>query len=199
MINRSGFPNPSMVHGLRYCEGIQWLNVGCGLRTPLGFWNTDMCSGPGVDQVVNLIDLPLPFDDDDWDFIMASHVLEHIPHQVDGHEGDYMFHLVNELIRIMAPGGILEVHTPMGQDAMFVIDHCRFVDEITFRGWDPDYVTKSGVSRDVQQTGPRLKLIRKYVKREFHLGPINMWHTRHHLGLELGTVHQHILIYQVVK
>ena len=199
MINRSGFPNPSMVHGLRYAPGDQWLNVGCGLTVPLGFRNTDMCDGPGVDQVVNLMDLPLPWTDSQWDFILASHVLEHIPHQVDGHFGDYLFHLINELIRILKPDGILEVHSPIGPFAMYVIDHCRFVNHLTFRGWDPDYVNTSGVAREVQIPGPRLKLIRKFIKREFHLGPINQWHTRNHLGLELGTVVQEILLYQVVK
>lgn len=199
MISRSHFPNPAMVHGLRFAKGSRWLNVGCGLWTPLGFLNTDLCDGPGVDQVVNLMDLPLPFPDDCVDFLLASHVLEHIPHYDPGQEGNCLVNLVNEFIRILAPGGILEVHTPMGPDAMYVIDHCRFVDTITFRAWDPEYITTSGIARDTQLNQPKMKLIQKYVKREFQLGRINIWHTRNHLGLEVGKVHQHILIYRVIK
>ena len=201
MINRSHFKNPADVHGLEYTSGDQLLNVGCGLRTPEGFWNTDMCAGDGVDQVVNLMDIPLPWEDNTWNFIMASHVLEHIPHHFPGQtvQGDLLFHLINEFIRILKPEGILEIHTPAGPDAMFVIDHCRFVNSITFRGWDPNYITTSGVSKDLQRSQPRLKQISRYLKRDFHLGPINMWHTRRYLGMELGAVHQEVLIYRVIK
>lgn len=201
MINRSHFPDPAMVHGLRYAPGDQWLNVGCGLSTPLGFFNTDLCDGPLIDQVVDLMDLPLPWENDQWDFILASHILEHIPHHVDGTEleGDLLVHLVNEFIRVLKTGGILEIHTPIGPDAMYVIDHCRFVDVITFRGWDPDYITTSGIARDTQLNHPRMKLIRNYIKRGFRLGKIDTWHTRHYLGLEVGRIHQNIMIYQVIK
>lgn len=201
MINRAHFENPAMVHGLEHAPGDQRLNVGCGLRTPEGFWNTDMCEGAGVDQVVNLMDLPLPWKDNEWDFIMASHVLEHIPHHIPGQkmEGDLLFHLINEFIRVLKPDGILEVHTPAGPDAMFVIDHCRFVNTITFRGWDPEHGNYNLLAEEHQKSGPGMKQIARFKKRDFHLGPINMWHTRRYLGLELGSVHQEVLIYQVLK
>jgi predicted SAM-dependent methyltransferase len=190
-----------MVHGHQYVRAERWLNVGCGLLTHEGFWNTDMYNGEGVDQVLDLMKLPLPFENDSWDFILASHVLEHIPHHVVGHDqdGDFLTHLINEFIRVLTPGGILEIHTPIGPDGMYVIDHCRFVDQITFRGWDPEYIATSLFSEVNQRSKPKMRMLRKYVKRYFQLGPINSWHTRNHLGLEVGKVHQHILIYEVVK
>ena len=50
---------------------------------------------------------PLPFEDNTFDLVYASHVLEHIPwYKVE--------EVVKEWVRILKPGGVLEVWVPDG-------------------------------------------------------------------------------------
>jgi SAM-dependent methyltransferase len=96
------------------------LNIGCGKR-PIraeGWVNLDSVAGDGVDVVADL-NGPLPFPDDTFDVIYASHVLEHLPNVLGTME---------ELWRITKPGGVLQAHVPyVGSDAAFEDPtHCRF-------------------------------------------------------------------------
>lgn len=54
------------------------LNLGCGDRYVSGWWNVDLPSCPhGKDQEVDLTG-PLPWDDGQFTFVYAGHVLEHM-------------------------------------------------------------------------------------------------------------------------
>jgi len=58
-------------------SGRPALDLGCGaLKTP-GFWGMDRYPLPGVDFVGDF-DAPLPFADDTFDLVFASHSLEHV-------------------------------------------------------------------------------------------------------------------------
>lgn len=56
----------------------------------------------GVDHQVDMTDLP--FDDDTYNFVFASHVLEHIKDDVKA---------LKEIARILKPGGIAILHVPI--------------------------------------------------------------------------------------
>lgn len=65
-------------------QGVR-LNLGCGKLTfpnEEGWINVDLQSLEGVDRVVNLFEFPWPFEDNSADYMIASHLVEHIPHQV---------------------------------------------------------------------------------------------------------------------
>jgi SAM-dependent methyltransferase len=81
---------------------VNSLNLGCGRDIRKGWINLDIASLPGVDVVHDLRQLPLPFEDEQFDRILAKDVLEHV---------DYI-PLLKELHRILRPGGELMIQVP---------------------------------------------------------------------------------------
>jgi len=84
------------------------LNLGCGNSIKpsdleYNWYNLDMERHPGVDVVHNLEDRPLPFPDEFFDYIHASHVLEHVRSYPE---------LMRELHRILKPRGCLHIKVP---------------------------------------------------------------------------------------
>ncbi len=69
-----------------------------------GFETLDIEKRDNVDHVADAGE-PLPFDDDTFDIVHASHILEHIPWQ----EAD---EVLKEWVRILKPGGVLEIWVP---------------------------------------------------------------------------------------
>lgn len=84
------------------------LNLGCGeniLPSAPGLtWvNLDREPREGVDLAHDLEVTPLPCSEGEFDFILASHVLEHVVNYIP---------LMHELHRILKPGGTLVVKVP---------------------------------------------------------------------------------------
>lgn len=52
---------------------------------------------------------PLPFDDDAFDLVIASHILEHLEHPVD---------FFSECVRVCKPGGYIYIETPSERSAL---------------------------------------------------------------------------------
>lgn len=95
------------------------LNLGCGIDIREGYVNLDYVKSPGIDIVHNVEKTPYPFDDNSFDEIYASHVLEHT-------EGDW-FRIINELHRILKKNGLLIVKVPHFTSAVaFIENHRRF-------------------------------------------------------------------------
>ncbi|MFX0106324.1 MAG: methyltransferase domain-containing protein [Candidatus Hodarchaeota archaeon] len=78
------------------------LNLGCGNDIKKGWINLDVYSGPGIDIVHNLNDLPLPFSDEEFELILCTDVLEHVNY----------FPLMNELHRILKKKGAIKIKVP---------------------------------------------------------------------------------------
>jgi len=81
------------------------LNVGCGLNKIDGYINLDINPNNNPDMVRN-IEKGLPFDNNKFDEIYCSHILEHIH--------DLIF-VMNECWRVLKVGGILDIDVPDGQ------------------------------------------------------------------------------------
>ena len=79
------------------------LNIGCGRNVKKGYINLDVVRLPGVDVVHDLEKFPYPFDDNTFDLIEASQVLEHV---------DNLRGVMKELARILKPGGKLKIDVP---------------------------------------------------------------------------------------
>jgi SAM-dependent methyltransferase len=84
------------------------LDVGCGKYKLPGSVGLDIVPLEGVDVVHDLNTFPYPFDDDSFDRIRLSHVIEHI---------QSITKTMEELHRILRPGGELEITTPHHTDA----------------------------------------------------------------------------------
>lgn len=79
------------------------LNLGCSTRPLPGYTNVDARSECKPDVVANVRDLP--FDDESFELVRASHVLEHFP----PHE---MPNVLREWWRVLKPGGYLVIAVP---------------------------------------------------------------------------------------
>jgi len=104
------------------------LEIGCGGQRIEGFETLNMVSGRYVDYVLDA-SKQLPFRDNSFELIYASHVLEHIPwYQTEA--------VLSEWVRILKPEGRLEVWVPDG------VKICRaFVDAELH---DDNYIDKDG-------------------------------------------------------
>lgn len=85
------------------------LNLGCGKTTMEGFVGMDRRKFPGVDIVHDINDYPWPFADESVEEIHCSHVLEHFDHNRHNPE---RVRIMNEMYRILVPGGKATIITP---------------------------------------------------------------------------------------
>ena len=91
----------------------RYLEIGCGSSRLPEFETLDIVGGPNMDYVYDAAK-PLPFKDNTFDLIYASHVLEHIPWYKTEE-------VLREWVRILKPGGQLEVWAPDGLKACQVL------------------------------------------------------------------------------
>jgi len=78
------------------------LNLGCGNDIRPGWINLDISPIEGVDVVHDVRQIPLPFDENTFDFILCQDILEHLEY----------ISLLGDLHRILKPGGQLEIRVP---------------------------------------------------------------------------------------
>lgn len=110
-------------------NGVQVLNLGCGTATykAPNVTNLDYAANEGINVVCDLSKGQLPFEDESFDFIIANHVLEHIPNWWD---------CFKELCRVLRPGGKIEVWIPpVSSDTAFTYrDHINRIGVESFTG-----------------------------------------------------------------
>jgi SAM-dependent methyltransferase len=97
------------------------LDLGCGKNKKPGFIGVDSRQFEGVDRVVDLTGL-WPWADGEVDEINASHVVEHFT-------APQRIHVVNEMFRVLKPGG----------KATIIVPHwasCRAYGDLTHQ-WPP--------------------------------------------------------------
>lgn len=81
---------------------LKKLNLGCGTDFKDGWVNLDSAAISGVDVVHNVETLPLPFEDNSFEEILAQDILEHIEYVP----------VLRDLHRILAPGGKIHIRVP---------------------------------------------------------------------------------------
>lgn len=79
------------------------LHLGCGHEYLKDYLNVDVNKDVGPDMVVDLNKVPWPFEDDQFDEVLAKHVLEHLADPVAK---------MQELYRITKNNGILDIRVP---------------------------------------------------------------------------------------
>src|SRR5687767_4278659 len=84
-------------------NAMKILDVGCGANKFPGAIGLDSNPKPDADVMHDLGAIPYPFSDNEFDLIIASHVIEHVP--------DVMT-FVTELYRIAKPRGRIRIVTP---------------------------------------------------------------------------------------
>lgn len=163
------------------------LNLGCGNRALPGFVNLDFMYSEGVDIVHDLESEDLPFDDDTFDFIFIKSILDQMPHRVQGIQGEFMFHLINDLIRVSKNGAVWDCRHPCNPLALQATDHVRIIARATFDPWTKDLSVLGSLEATTLATSGRLKFIKQTNVRKWALDS------------SFGRAGFHHLIYQVHK
>ena len=103
-----GIKRPFEGFSVPVSSGVR-LNLGCGHDYREGFINVDS-SGTRCDVHCDLVGDNLPFEDKSVDYILASHLLEHLP--------DFG-KIMNECHRVLKQGGIFDIIVPAPCEAFW--------------------------------------------------------------------------------
>ncbi len=80
------------------------LDIGCGpITKKTGSVGMDIRPAPHVDVVHNINVFPYPFNDNEFDYIEMSHIIEHV---------DRPLYVMNEVLRIAKHGATIRIITP---------------------------------------------------------------------------------------
>jgi SAM-dependent methyltransferase len=106
---------------------VKRLNLGCGGNNVPGFFGVDRFLLPGVHVVADL-DAPLPFRDDTFDLVFASHALEHVAD---------LFGVLREIWRVSRGGAQLCIAAPYYSQGLNFANpyHKQVFNEHTPRFW----------------------------------------------------------------
>lgn len=89
------------------------INLGCGSKKLPGEIGVDIFESPCVDIVTDLNVYPLPFEDNSIDIVRSSHCFEHL---------DNLVALMEDIHRLLRPGGLLELTVPHVSNIEFFRD-----------------------------------------------------------------------------
>ena len=104
------------------------LNLGCGSRKLEGFLNVDNAPHCDPDLLLDLEQLPWPFESGSASEIVLSHVLEHL-----GQSPAVYLGIVREIYRVCAPGALVRIAVPHPRHDDFITDPTH-VRPITVQG-----------------------------------------------------------------
>lgn len=116
------------------------LNLGCGNKKIDGYVGVDFINTKNTEIVHNLNYFPYPFEKDSVDEILMDNVLEHL---------DDLIGVLEELYRILKPGGVIKINVPYAKSDGAFKDptHKHFFTEKTFQyfteGYQYNYYSKA--------------------------------------------------------
>jgi SAM-dependent methyltransferase len=112
------------------------LDIGCGNNKQPNFVGLDIRPLDNVDIVHNLEDCPWPLPDGCVMQAIMSHVFEHI-----NPAGGKVLQVMDEIWRVMKPGGRLAISMPYGWSFGYIQDptHINPANEATFQYFDPRF------------------------------------------------------------
>lgn len=165
------------------------LNLGSGrdIRTGEGWVNSDILPAPpGATNYVqhDLLSFPWPFPDRRFDYVLACHVFEHIPYgwvTSNGVSKERLVAILDEIGRILRPGGVLDIFVPDGSKRRFWMhpEHCRVLIPETLEAL-------AGFTAEFEATrASRFELVAVHHSRHgFYVSKgFNAWHLQKYLGL----------------
>jgi predicted SAM-dependent methyltransferase len=159
------------------------LHLGCGTKITAGYVNVDIVAAPGVDLVCD-VGRGIPYHDSVFDEVLAIDFIEHIPQT-------RAIRLMNEIWRVLAPGGIFRVHVPSAPGITAFQDptHVSFWNEESFTYYEDGHPRREryGVSYGVEARFRRRKLRRKR----------NLW-TRFFTTFDFNYLTNHVLDLELV-
>ena len=165
------------------------LNLACGraIYPGDGWVNLDlgfMATCPGAIIPVDLWELDWPVNDKSLDYVLASHIMEHVPHNVLPFIGEFWNHFIDHLFSKMKDGGIIEIYGPhpKNPDTLAIPGHTRQVGPITFDQLTIESNKISSLEKRSLREAFKLELLHYSENRNIQFGKINNWHFDHYLG-----------------
>lgn len=130
---------------------ILQLDIGCGQNKQPNFIGLDIRPLPGVDIVHDVEQYPWPLPDDCITQAICSHLVEHISPQKFG-----FINFMDEIWRVMKPGGRLAIICPHGNSQGFLQDptHCNPCNETTWAYFDPQESRTNGMLYSIYKPKP---------------------------------------------
>lgn len=165
--------------------GKKVLNLGCGTSTYAApnVVNLDAYDAPGVNFKWDLSKTPLPFEDNTFDFIIANHILEHVPN---------WWECFKECARVLKVGGILEVWLPGDgtESQQGYRDHINYINRCSFtgiRGTFRNYANafeihdrkNHGAVIDLEEVAPHIVRLQNYIWIHIWPASVKAWISRH--------------------
>ncbi len=131
-------------------SGIR-LDIACGANKRQGWTGIDVRDLDGVDIVHDLEEYPWPLPDECVLAAICSHYVEHINPVKFG-----FIRFMDEVWRIMKPGGQLMIVTPHARSVGFPQDptHCNPCNENTFDYFDPEGPRSGGILYSIYEPKP---------------------------------------------
>jgi len=157
------------------------LNLGCGNDYRPGWVNMDLYAAADVTH--DFTAAPWPFADASFDGVYAHHVLEHVPHTVNGRDG--LSIVLAEIERVLRPGGVCSVGVP------FPGSVCDLANQTHYRRFCLDsfhfLAPGSGSTLRLVYDVPSLRLAHRAVVRGIRWGPFDSaWHGERYFGRALN-------------
>jgi predicted SAM-dependent methyltransferase len=150
------------------------INLACGYDYRPGWINTDLYADK-VDKRFDLFRPPWPFKDGAVDYVLCEQILEHIPPRLGNEDG--LIVVLEELHRILRPGGLLAIGVPhAGSNPDYQdITHYRHFVHNSLDFLDPRRRPDHPLTA---QSRIRFAIRRVVVSRSLHLG--KYFDTRYH-------------------
>jgi SAM-dependent methyltransferase len=106
------------------------LNLGCGFDKREGFVNADSFEACTPEVLFDIETTPWPLPHNGFDYVLMKHVLEHV-----GADFATFKRVMQELYRVTAAGGIIEIHVPHFRHDTWWSDptHVRAFTPLTFQ------------------------------------------------------------------
>jgi len=137
------------------------LDLACGDNKREGFKGIDIVKTDSTDYVFDLTKYSWPIESESADEVHCSHYIEHIPHNIynPNDQRDGLFQFIDEVYRILKPGGKFTIVTPYLTSFRAFQDptHQRFICKETFsyfnKAWmDTNKLTHYGVKSNFDAT-----------------------------------------------
>lgn len=165
------------------------LNLACGraIYPGDGWVNLDLGLPDTAQELIIPIDLwglDWPIENESLDYVLASHIMEHIPHNIPGFSGEFWNHFLEYMLSKMKDGGVIEIFGPHPQNAgtLAVPGHTRLVGPDTFGQLTIDNNKISSLEKWRLRELYKLESLHFSERRNIQFGKINNWHFDHYLG-----------------
>lgn len=164
------------------------VNLACGKRLypGVGWTNLDQEPEPGGRVTAcNLWWLDWPGTEEGTiDYVLASHILEHVPHYYPGYEGEYWYHFFPYLLSRLTDDALLEVYGPDPDNGISLqyVGHTRHIGPRSFSEYTLAHTNFSSLENLDSRRGYDVDLVLHQRRKTIRLGRVDDYHFIRYLG-----------------